>query len=416
MTILIAGAGVVGLLTAQRLRAAGHSVELWESSSQVGGWVQSKTINGLPIDLGPQGLLVTPKSATDTLLKKYNLKWSVPKQNERWIGLHGSLRKIPQSPSAFFSSDLISLGGKLRLLRGLCFSKSYNPKSLSSLVGDILGEEIAHNILPALIRGILAVDPTELDPRAVPSIHTLLSSGNPLMKAILRSPRGQFMIPSDGMSSFIDKLAHGLPIEINTPLIKLIKHQHQWTAISPSSSKVFEKVFLCVPAFKAAEILQHEVPDVASLFREIPYTSMGLFYSKHQVIPKFKRTLGFLLHPSESPTVLGALNITPQSQVDSSLYLRTFVSSDSQNSWIPVQKILQQWLPTLSEAQATHFEPISMGIPKPTAAFFIALRQLQDLMPQGVAWLNSANVGPGVNDIIQNLTTTINPSTALMSE
>ena len=66
--IAVIGAGVGGLATAARLAKAGHKVEIFEASDQVGGKCRTEWIGEYAFDTGPS-LLTLPAVYRDLFLK-----------------------------------------------------------------------------------------------------------------------------------------------------------------------------------------------------------------------------------------------------------------------------------------------------------------------------------------------------------
>ena len=53
MHIIVTGAGIAGIAAAIRLRAAGHTVEVFEANDYPGGKLSAFTLDGYRFDAGP---------------------------------------------------------------------------------------------------------------------------------------------------------------------------------------------------------------------------------------------------------------------------------------------------------------------------------------------------------------------------
>src|SRR5215510_3338383 len=142
--VVVIGAGISGLVCAYRLKTLGVDVALLEKSSRVGGVIQSERIDGYLIERGPnssQGTeellaLVEELDIGDELLE------GDPKA-PAYVYFRGQLHAVPSGPRTFIKSRLLSLRGKLRILKEPLVSvrRSDSEESVVSFARRRIGRE-----------------------------------------------------------------------------------------------------------------------------------------------------------------------------------------------------------------------------------------------------------------------------------
>ncbi len=70
--VIVAGAGISGLLSALALSKEGKKVLVFEKGSFIGGNARSYEVDGYKVDTGPHAITCIPGGPLDRLLKKYN--------------------------------------------------------------------------------------------------------------------------------------------------------------------------------------------------------------------------------------------------------------------------------------------------------------------------------------------------------
>ena len=117
-TVAVIGAGISGLVCAFRLKTLGIDVVLIEKSDRVGGVIQSARIDGFLIERGPNSSQGTEEfvALVDELGITNQLVEGDPKASA-FVYFNGRLHPVPSGPGAFFKSNLLSLAGKLRILK-----------------------------------------------------------------------------------------------------------------------------------------------------------------------------------------------------------------------------------------------------------------------------------------------------------
>lgn len=163
---VILGAGPAGLGVASALAERGASLRVLEPTERAGGAVRTRREEGWTVELGPQTLqLDGPEDAAllDALGLGPEVRDADLSAARRFIAWDGGLRAIGADPTSLLRGDLLSLGGKLRLLAEVLLPRGGEPgESLLAFVERRFGREAAERLLDPMVNGVFAGDPGRL--------------------------------------------------------------------------------------------------------------------------------------------------------------------------------------------------------------------------------------------------------------
>lgn len=414
MSTLILGGGVTGLAAAWHLQRRGESVEVWEATSSVGGWMKTLPWEGGHFETGPQGVLWRKGTAVDRLFTALGLPFKSPGTGARWVGKGGRLIPVPASPLGLMTSPLLPLGAKLRMML-----EPFQPvrpaepeEGLSAFIARRLGRGVASELLPAMVAGVLAAPPEILSVDAIPKLRQWEACGS-LVNGIRKGGVSHMVVPEGGMGSLPLRLAEavetvrtGLRAERLEPL-----PAGRWRISGGGEVREADRVILALPAFEAAHLLGPIAPGSAEALAAVPYTSVDLWHSRHAPMPALKDSFGFLIHPPEGCGYLGSLVpswMDPQSAPAGVMQLRSFIGGAfgrpaDLEAWEGVQARLKQWIPALDAPTAVRHERADRAIPRPELGHRARVEAALGGLPAGVDWLSNARFGPGVRDILEGL-------------
>ncbi len=412
MTTLVLGGGISGLLAAWHLQRRGESVEVWEAQETPGGWVQTLPWDGGYVERGPQGVLVAPGSATERLFRDLDLETRSPGHGARWVGKGGSLIPVPAKPQGIFTTKLMPLPARLRLL-GEPFvpARGAEPEeSLSAFIARRMGRGAAEHLLPAMVAGILAAPAEVLSVDALPKLRQWEAKGS-LFKALRSEPRSELRIPKGGMGALTKALAARVQVRCGLRADRVEPVAAGWRVTGGGGTRLVDRVVLACPAFEAARLLDPIAPQSSAALAAMPYTSVRLFHSRHAPLAPLKDGFGFLIHPPEEKGLLGALVpswMDPACAPESVMQLRSFIggafpTSPDLASWPGVLTALRRWAPGLADAAATREERADRAIPRPELGHRARLAQALGGLPAGMDWVSNARFGPGVRDVVEGL-------------
>lgn len=423
MTTLIVGGGITGLLAAWYLQERGESVEVWEAEEAVGGWVKTlpwPTEDGRPgrIERGPQGVLVAAGSRTDQLFKALDLSLRSPGKGARWVGVGGRLVPVPAHPAGLVATSLMSWSTKLRM----CFEPFVGvgpeepEEGLAEFMARRAGPGIARELLPPMVAGILAAPTDLLSVDAIPKLRQWEAHGS-LFNGIRKSGVSHLQVPEGGMGSLPLRLKERLARVVTGLRARSLERDAdgRWRVKADGHEQLADRLCLALPAYEAAQLLAPHAEASAAALREIPYTSVKLWHSRHKPLAPFTGGFGFLIHPDEGRPYLGSLVpswIDPGSAPADRMQLRSFIGDpvlwndprpQEPKDWAWTQARLKTWVPALSDPFQTREEQSPNAIPRAEKGHRGRVRRAVEGLPQGIHWLSNARFGPGVRDVIEGL-------------
>lgn len=351
--VVVIGAGISGLTCAYRLSRLGVDVVLIEPSDRVGGVIQSEKIDGYIIERGPNSSQGTEDllALVDELGLTAHIAEGDPKA-PAYVYFNGQLHPVPSSPSAFIKSKLLSLRGKLRIMREPLVPqrRSDEEESVAAFARRRIGREAAERMVAPFVSGIYAGDADELSVQAAfPRLANLETSYGGLFRGTFAkarearrekkaasevldkaAPTRRRLISFDnGMAELTSSLADGLGEDLITGCsdIRLVKEPAEFPNAQPDKSKqesnfrieferngsrhviASEAVIIAAPAFAAAKLIAESCEELSRLLGEIYYPPLAivcLSYDKAAIKTPLDG-FGFLVAPVEGLNILGCV-------------------------------------------------------------------------------------------------------------
>jgi protoporphyrinogen/coproporphyrinogen III oxidase len=347
--VVVIGAGISGLVCAYRLKRLGVEVALLEKSPQAGGVMQSDMIDGYLIERGPNSAQGTPELLT--LVAELGITDGLVEGKAKapaYVYFNGRLRVVPMSPPALIKSDLLSLSGKLRLLKEPFISKrdSQEDESVADFISRRLGSEAAERIVAPFVSGIYAGDEKRLSIQAAfPLLANLESGFGSLFRGAIaklreakqakenhepsnKPKRKRSVSFREGMSflplSLAAKLGEDLLTECSTISISecglQIANSESYRETSDrfivnfkrsglEQQLVCKHLIIATPAKIAAALVASISKEISLLVQEIEYSPLSIVYLAYDKssITNPLDGFGFLAAPSAGLKVLGCL-------------------------------------------------------------------------------------------------------------
>src|SRR5258705_6010312 len=124
--VVVVGGGIAGLAIAWELRSRpgllpeGAAVHVLEAAPRAGGNIRSERRDGYLCEWGPTGFLDDAPATLDAC-RRLGLAPRLTRAQEaaerRFLVRGGKLRELPSGPLSFLGSDVLSLRGRIRVLR-----------------------------------------------------------------------------------------------------------------------------------------------------------------------------------------------------------------------------------------------------------------------------------------------------------
>lgn len=441
MKITIAGGGVSGLSLAYYLLREKPSLDLTvlESEERLGGKIWTDKTEGFLCESGVNGFLDN-KQRTLELIADLSLSplKSSNSARKRFIYSEGALRLLPESPPAFFKSNLLSLRGRLRIIYELFApAATEEDESLAGFAKRRLGREAYEKLIDPMASGIYAGDPEALSLKSCfPRIHELEKQYGSLIKAFIKlkgkarkegtaspgaGPGGVLTSFYDGMGSLIEALRNslGARVRINSRLLSIDRKAQQYVLHLSDGTRVeTDMVIMAVPAYAASEILKNLDRVVSKELAGIQYPSVAVVCAGYK---KDKAGLnldgfGFLVPFREGRKILGTLwdsSIFPNRAPAGYALLRTMVGGARASALATQTKgrlmdtVTEELSGIMGIKERPDFVRIyshERAIPQYNTGHQKKLRNIEDLLLKykGLYITGNAYRGISVNDCIEN--------------
>jgi protoporphyrinogen/coproporphyrinogen III oxidase len=329
---MVIGGGISGLAAAWELSGGAAGVDLdpdgssgsgahvvvVESTSRLGGALDSAKFGGCIVDTGPDGFLGRRPEALD-LCQQIGLGDALVPIAGRGAGVwaRGSVRPLPAGlalgiPTRFWPaarSGILGLRGQLGLARDALLPRPdvrgpIGDRSIGPLVARKLGQRVADRLVDPLIGGIHA---GSVDDMSAAATYPPLLAAAQKRGSLMRALRAEVPTPSDdapplfwalngGMALLIEQLrvalvARGVEIRYDAPVLALERCEPRqggstarWNVVTgqDGDGRVYRRrsgadaVVLAVPAPVAAALLAPHDDEAAGLLGSIAYASVTL--------------------------------------------------------------------------------------------------------------------------------------------
>ncbi|MBI4684030.1 MAG: protoporphyrinogen oxidase [Nitrospirae bacterium] len=350
--IVIVGGGISGLSLAYELleRDPSADITILEAEKKPGGKIWTERVNGFLCEGGVNGFLDNkPKTLEFASRLRLNPVRSSDAARKRYILSNNKLYLLPESPPAFFSSNLLSLYGRLRIIYEFFAPKGGDDETLADFAKRRLGKEAYEKLIDPMASGIYAGNPETLSLKSCfPKIYELENKYGSLIKGMIKlqkeakrnrkakvtaGPGGVLTSFNDGMGMFIDSLRNFLKERLRvSSKVSAVAKKADGYAVHLSDGTVVESEILVIasPAYAASEMLKGLNKKLASTIGEIPYPSVSVVcfgYKKERIAHKLNG-FGFLIPYREKRKVLGTLwdsSIFPNRAPEGYVLLRTML-------------------------------------------------------------------------------------------
>ncbi len=175
-TAAVVGAGIAGLVSAKRLIEAGYQVEIFESSSRVGGLIASANLGGHQIDIGAESFAVA-KNTVPELCAELGIEQLIvsPQRSDARILTSGGAHLIPHGvlgiPSDLDDPAVVDVVGADAVAAAKQLDSAawnYPPEiTIGALVEARLGRAFVDNFLTPVIAGVHSSDAMTLEAATV---------------------------------------------------------------------------------------------------------------------------------------------------------------------------------------------------------------------------------------------------------
>jgi oxygen-dependent protoporphyrinogen oxidase len=323
MRIAIVGAGISGLATTFYLQKAHPDWELtlYDAKPEPGGTMHTVDIEGFRFEAGGNGFLtnkpdsmqlVKDAGAEDLLLPSSDLA------RKRFIFTDGELHRLPESPSLFLKSRLLTLPQKLRVA-GEFFvppKKDDADESLQAFGYRRVGKAFTDVFLDAMTAGIYATTPDRVSVSAAfPLVVQLEREYGGLFKGMLArrkkqaGPGGVLMSFKGGVGSFIRHLRQRIEADwrLGEAVSGIRRDGEEYLVATASGETRVDQVVVSAAAHAAAGMLQGLDNELSSMLAAIDYSPIAVVGFGYRNLEHPLDGFGLLTTTSAKLPVLGVL-------------------------------------------------------------------------------------------------------------
>ncbi len=388
--IAIVGAGISGLSIAWHLHQKNIPYQIFESSSEVGGYLKT-------LQMGKNKAYLFEKGANSLLMDDEifdfirnagfanEIIYANKVSKSRFIVRNGKPKKLPSSPQGLLFGSFFSTKTKAKFFKELYSKKEELAQDIS--VGEFMenhfGKEVVDYAVSPFVTGIYAADAYQLLLKYTFPILTEYSQNyGSILKGFIKNKSGsrkQSVSFKNGMQSFTKHLAKELNVQYNHTVISLknsdfIERKNRRWILEIESEKrgrkeiealEFDKIFLTTPPSVCANFLEPHFEKLALTIRDIHYPSMCLIHSVFKKKDVDFDLDGFgALHPKveglfSAGTIWSSSVFEGRSPKDEVLFTG-FVGGRQwqENTELPKQEILRRHTEELKKIYGIKNEPI----------------------------------------------------------
>jgi protoporphyrinogen/coproporphyrinogen III oxidase len=345
MRVAIIGGGVTGLAAAYALERQPVETVLFESSSRLGGKLQTEYAGDLILERGPDALFLR-NSSTPDLLAELGLGDEVVRADLRHRKVtilrggdfyplpEGMESGIPRSIWPMATTRLLSPLGKARAAAEVLLPRANmrnEDESVDGFVRRRFGAEVAERIAAPLLGAIYSNDTRQLSLMAtVAHLRAYEQEHGSLLLASLRGrlpgtrpswnrgepPRSPFIALRGGLGRIVERLRDSLArtqVRLITSVRKVSQTADGYDLeLGDGQHHPVDRVILATPAFVTADLVESLSPQAAACLRTIRYASatvVALVFPPNTNLDVAPGSSGFLVAPGE-PSMLAAVSWT----------------------------------------------------------------------------------------------------------
>lgn len=296
--VVVVGGGVTGLVAAFRLsQEPGLEVALLEASKNVGGKIGTVTLDGVPIELGPDSFL--PRDDRPLrLCREIRLSDELvePQDFGGWLYRHGGLTRFPSGTVLGFPASLRSLVAASILSprgRARAALELLNPRplrgpdvSVGSFARARLGAEVVSRSIDPLLAGTRAGDVNEMSlAAAIPAVNAAARSHRSVILGLRSAAtsgdatRPRFFAPRGGMHRLVEALEEAMPgvdVRRDSPVRSIRAAGDGFELSTQQGPMRADGVVVAAPAPAAATMLRSLSPGAADDLALIDHASAAV--------------------------------------------------------------------------------------------------------------------------------------------
>jgi len=287
MNVGVVGAGISGLSLVHSLGKRDIDAVAYEANATPGGIVQSRTVDGHTIELGPQRLRLTPglEAMIDDLELRDRLQFGDDGQ-PIYVYHDGELKVAPLSARQALTTDLLSPLGKLRIALEPLAGPPRSGETVDEYLVRAFGKQAARRYFGPLYSGLYGTDPRDMlmEYSLGRALENAGIDGSVLLWVLRKLLSGRETPPictfDDGLGTLTDRLyeANADAIALETPVRSIRASNGGYELHTDDGSEFVNELILTTPAPTCADLLEDVDSDLASVLRRFNYNPIGMVF------------------------------------------------------------------------------------------------------------------------------------------
>jgi oxygen-dependent protoporphyrinogen oxidase len=302
--VTIVGAGFAGLVTALALARQGYQIVVYEREGEPGGMLATERVGAFTVEHAANSLVVTPamyRLCTDVGVR---LHTAAPGQSTKYIVRDRQARRFPPL------SYLELLGAVTTFFRAYWAPDDVNA-SLGSWVEKHFGAKVLEYVVAPAITGVFACSPSELSMRALFREYGVDGTRNLVGRGITQGIQRAFSVRRSAGVPYGAVVDGGMKALVDAIYRKLLTYPNVKIQLGVECRELpkFGNICLCVPAYKAAELISTECSISAQMLSEVQYAPLisASFIVPRDSLRQVPSGTGILFPAREQRGVLGIL-------------------------------------------------------------------------------------------------------------
>jgi oxygen-dependent protoporphyrinogen oxidase len=326
----ISGAGLAWLLSPYAGKEA--EITVFDKNAEAGGCIKTLSKNGYLAESGPNGVLASRQNAVELFNKAdlQDIEYSGDHTRRRYIQMNERIHLAPLGPLSALSTPLLSLGGKLRMLKEpfVKTPPSSEDESMLEFASRRIGAEAASRLVATLVCGVYAGDAAKLSVKsAFPRLYELDKNYGSLVKGMIKSAKEakasgkkrqknpdsfRLISSSGGMQGIVKALAakaEGVTFRYNSTVTAIKKDNGGYIVEADGGAEHYDIAVLCCNAHDAAGIVETMDAELAAAYRKVVFSPVfvsAMGFDKKDIRHALDG-FGYLVAPTEQGMVLGCL-------------------------------------------------------------------------------------------------------------
>ena len=299
--VIVIGGGIAGLTCAWQIQKSGAKTLILERECLLGGNVRTENDRGYLTERGPYSIPGFSQYVWQ-LIAELDLESEVvaarPEASERFVYRDGKLQAIPHGPVSLFTTDLLSLRGKVRLMmEPFVRGTPRNDDSAEQFFVRRFGAEATRYLAGPFVSGVYAGDAAQLEARAAFPLFWRFEQESGSMiggawkhfrgrksqenSATPTPPRrkGLFSLRG-GLGRLVERLAQilGDSAVCDCAVERIGRQGGCWQVESQGATWTAHKLVIAIPPPDAAKLLQELDPQVGQQLRNIAMAPVAVVH------------------------------------------------------------------------------------------------------------------------------------------